>query len=124
MPVDQRIAKRGIEREFVFDLPNGADQRRTGFRLRPYLVVKHLEHGPDFPGRGTFEDDVEEGLAVLIAGEAGLDIEMRGAPIPSLRHDGVPTKADPGVGVDTRQKRYKFHLDSRAGLFLTHARCA
>src|ERR1700721_4293881 len=114
--VDPRIAIRGIEAEIFFDLPDRADERRTGFRLQPCLVVKKLGHRTNFPGRGSLEDDVEEHLAMLLAGQVGLDVEMRGAPVPPLRHDAGPTEPDSGLGIDAGQQRPEFRRDADAGL--------
>src|SRR6202142_2479673 len=119
--IDQRISKRGIEAEIVLDLPDGADENRTALGLCPYLVVKRLKDGANFPCRGSFEDDIEERLAMLIAGEVGLDVEMRGAPVPALRHDAGPTESDPGIGIESGQQRSEFHRDAWAGLALEHA---
>ena len=60
-------------------------------------------------------------LAMLIAGEVGLDIEMRGSPVPALRDDAGPAKPDAGIGVDTGQQRSEFGCDADAGSTLENA---
>src|SRR5271154_6736985 len=119
--VVQRIAIRDIEAEIIPNLPDRADERGTGFRLQPCLVVKHLEDRTNFPGRGSLEDDVEEHLAVLFAGQVGLDVKVCGAPVPPLRHDACPTEPDPGLGIDAGQQRPEFRCDADAGLALENA---
>jgi hypothetical protein len=58
---------------------------------------------------------------MLLAGEVGLDVEMRSAPVLSLRDDAGPTKSDTGIVVDAGQERPKFRRDADAVLALENA---
>ena len=46
---------------------------------------------------------IKKGLAVLIAGQVGFEVEMSGPPVPSLRYDAGPAEPDPGIGIDARK---------------------
>ena len=58
----------------------------------------------------------------MVTGEIGFDVEMRGAPVPTLRNDTRPAKSHAGIGVDPGQQRSEFGGDADAGLTLQHAR--
>jgi hypothetical protein len=75
--------------------------------LRPHLVLEQLKDWPELPFGGSFEDNIEKCLTLLIPGQIGLDVEMNSSSLPSLRYDTAPTELHGPIAIYLRRQRSK-----------------
>ena len=76
MSVRQRVTYADIETQIVANPPDQADQTGYRFRLAKFVLVENFRDRPNGPCRWSLENGVKENIAVMIAGEGGLRIEM------------------------------------------------
>src|ERR1700722_443856 len=108
MSIDKRVAERQVEGEFVIDLPDGPGQGGVRLRYVDDAVRIDFKDRPDLPFARAFDDGVKEKLSMLIWGEIRFHVEVNGSPIPALRDDSAPTKADTRAS-NVRQERPKLY---------------
>src|ERR1700733_9569909 len=64
--IDERVAHRRIEGEFVIYLPDSPGQSGKRLRLVDYAVGIDFEDWSNYPFVGPFDDGVEEKLTMLV----------------------------------------------------------
>ena len=71
--VDARAAYREINRNVVFDLPDGADQAGAGLELADIALVKEFRDRPHRPVVRALDNGVDNIIGMLVAGQRRLE---------------------------------------------------
>lgn len=115
------MPKTNIEREFVIDLPNCADQGGKRMGLAKFLLVEEFGDRTHDPLGRPFENQVSKDIRPLVTRKLGGDIQMSGAPVPPLRYDCVDARSGAAVPIAVRQQNPEFGGDARTKLILKRA---
>jgi hypothetical protein len=112
MTVGQRVAKGDIEGEFVVDLPDQSDQPGDRLFQAELFLIKELRDRPHLPLDWAFQDGSNKNIGMMLSRQQGFDIEMDCSPIPALRDNAGPARANAAVAGAVRQQHTEFRRDA------------
>src|SRR5262245_30173652 len=121
MSVHPCLAHGKVQGKIVAYSPDRAGQDGHGLLGVELPFVVDLGDRPELPLVWSFDNGSDEQVGMMVAGEGGASIEMNSSPIPSLRNDAEPARADAVLIVDTGQQDPEFRGDARSSLLLKGA---
>jgi hypothetical protein len=66
------------------DLDKGDQSEKPQFPKVSPGLIEHLKDRPDLPVGGSFHDNIEKCLSLLVPCQIGFNVEMNGSPVPPL----------------------------------------
>src|SRR5262249_4067368 len=110
-----------VERQFVIDLPNRANQSRESVRSAELFLIEEFRNGTHDPFRWSFDDQIGKDVCALITRKLHGVVQMNGPPVPTLRYYGINACTKAVVPIAVRQQNTKFGSDTGTGLILKRA---
>src|SRR6266480_571255 len=122
MAIGKRVAKGDIEGELVVDLPDQTHQCRNRLFQAKLFLVKKLRHRPHLPLEWAFDDGANKNIGMMVSRQQSFDIEMNRSPIPALRDNTGPARANAAIASAIRQQHTEFRRDAWSTFVLKTAR--
>ena len=118
VPSGERVTYRDVEAEIIAHAVDQPDKAGESLLPSKLVLIEKLGDGANRPTIWPFDNSVEEEIAMMVAGERSLGIQVDGAPIPALRTDAGEARANAGIAGAVRKKDAKFSRNAWAGLIL------
>ena len=115
------MPKPDVERQFVLDLPNRADQSRERVCPAELFLIKKFGYRAYPPLGWSFDKEVRKDVCPLITGKLHSVVQMNGPPVPPLRYYGINGCTKTVVPIAVRQQNTKFGSDTGTSLILKRA---
>src|SRR6516165_1417594 len=115
------MANGHIKGELVADLPDQSDQPRNRLFHAELFLIKKLRHRPHLPLEWTFNDGTDKNIGMMVSRQRSFDIEMDRSPLPALRDNAGPARANAAIASAVRQQHTKFGGDTWSAFVLQNA---
>ncbi len=99
-------------------MPDRADESRNGMHLAELFFIGELSDRADRPFDRPFEDETRERVGILVSRQCTLNVEMRRAPLPTLRDDAGDAETGTAWTQRIWQQDAELGRDAGTGLVL------